>query len=89
MSVLWCAVAATGMVLSAIYLLTLVQKVFWGPSTVAANRGLTDMNGWELAGALPLIAFVVILGVYPAPLLNLVKNSVESIVQVARVRMLP
>ncbi|MEO6326876.1 MAG: NADH-quinone oxidoreductase subunit M, partial [Thermoanaerobaculia bacterium] len=88
-NVIWCAVAATGMILGAIYLLTLIQKTFWGPMTVDANRGLTDMNGWELAGALPLVALIVILGVYPAPLLRMVETSVSYVVQIAHLRMLP
>ena len=75
----WAAVAATGMILGAIYLLTLVQKVFWGPETVPANRALTDINGWELAGAFPLVALIVLLGVFPGPLLNLVDGSVKNL----------
>jgi NADH-quinone oxidoreductase subunit M len=75
----WAAVAATGMILGAIYLLTLVQKVFWGPETVPANRALTDINGWELAGAFPLVALIVLLGVFPGPLLNLVDASVKNL----------
>ncbi len=81
-SVTWAAVAATGMVLGAIYLLTLVQKVFWGPETVPANRTLTDINGWELAGAFPLVALIVLLGVFPRPLLTLVDGSVRTLQRV-------
>ncbi len=77
--VAWAAVAATGMILGAIYLLTLVQKVFWGPETVPANRTLTDINGWELAGAFPLIVLIVLLGIFPRPLLNLVDGCVKSL----------
>jgi NADH-quinone oxidoreductase subunit M len=88
-SVVWCAVAATGMVLGAIYLLTLIQKVFWGPETSSANKGLTDMNGWELAGSLPLVVGIVWFGVAPAPLLNLVRTSVDYVVQIAHLRMVP
>jgi len=87
-SVVWAAVAATGMVLGAIYLLTLVQKVFWGPETVPANRTLTDINGWELAGAFPLVALIVLLGVFPRPLLTLVEGSVYTL-QRAAVRVAP
>jgi len=83
-NVAWAAIGATGMILGAIYLLTLIQKTFWGSLKVDANRGLTDMNGWELAGALPLIAFVVILGVYPGPLLRLVESSAAHVVEIAR-----
>lgn len=88
-SVVWCAIAATGMVLGAIYLLTLVQKVFWGPETNSANKGLTDINGWELAGALPLVVGIVWFGVAPAPLLNLVRTSADYVVQIAHLRMVP
>ena len=77
----WAAVAATGMIFGAIYLLTLVQKVFWGAESVAANRSLTDINGWELAGALPLVVLIVLLGVFPRPLLRLVDGSVKTLQQ--------
>ncbi len=88
-SVAWCAVAALGMILGAVYLLTLIQKVFWGPDLVPENRTLPDINGWELAGALPMIALVVILGVWPAPLLKLVGPSVDAVVQILRLQVGP
>jgi NADH-quinone oxidoreductase subunit M len=83
-NVVWCAIAATGVIFSAIYMLTLVQKVFWGPVTHPVNKGLTDINIWEFLGAMPLIAGIVILGVYPAPLLYLVKPSIEFVLEAAR-----
>jgi NADH-quinone oxidoreductase subunit M len=85
-SVFWSAVAATGMVLGAIYLLTLIQKVFWGRDAVAENRGLPDVNAWEVAASLPMVALIVALGVYPAPLLRLIGPSVEAIVRILRVK---
>jgi NADH-quinone oxidoreductase subunit M len=88
-NVVWCAIAALGMIFGAVYLLTLVQKVFWGPDAVPENRNLTDINGWELAGALPMIALVVVLGVYPAPLLRLVGPSVDAVVQILRLQVAP
>jgi NADH-quinone oxidoreductase subunit M len=81
--VAWAAIAATGMVLGAIYLLTLIQKVFWGPETVPANRSLTDINVWELAGAFPLVVLIVLLGVFPRPLLTLVDGSVKTLQRVS------
>jgi len=85
-NVVWSAVGALGMILGAVYLLTLIQKVFWGPDAVPENRALTDINGWELAGALPLIVLVVVLGVYPAPLLRLIGPSVDVVVQILRAK---
>ena len=85
-SVLWSAVAALGMILGAVYLLTLIQKVFWGPDLVPENRHLSDINGWEFAGALPMIVLVVLLGLYPAPLLKLIGPSVDVVVQILRAK---
>ena len=85
-NVAWAAIAATGMILGAIYLLTLIQKVFWGPETVPANRSLTDINGWELAGAFPLVVLIVLLGVFPRPLLTLVDGSVKTLQRVSAPR---
>jgi NADH-quinone oxidoreductase subunit M len=82
-NVVWCAFGATGMILGAVYLLTLVQKVFWGADTVPQNAHLTDVNGWELASALPLVALIVALGVYPMPLLKLVRGSADQAVRAA------
>ncbi|HEX5855190.1 MAG TPA: NADH-quinone oxidoreductase subunit M [Thermoanaerobaculia bacterium] len=78
-NVAWAAIAATGMIFGAIYLLTLVQKVFWGAESVAANRSLTDINAWELAGAFPLVVLIVLLGIFPRPLLALVDGSVKTL----------
>jgi len=83
-NVVWCAIGATGLILGAVYLLTLIQKVFFGPLTVEANRGLTDINGWELAGALPMVILIVVLGVYPAPLIRMVESSVQAVAQVTQ-----
>ena len=88
-NVVWAAIAATGLILGAIYLLTLVQKVFWGPNRVKANLGLSDINAWEFAAAFPMIVLVVVLGVWPQAVLDLVRNSVETVVQIATVRMVP
>ncbi len=82
-NIVWCAIGATGMILSAIYLLTLIQKVFWGPVIHENNQGLSDINAWEFFGSLPIVAGIVILGVFPAPLLNLVKPSIEFVLQAA------
>ncbi|MCC6131539.1 MAG: NADH-quinone oxidoreductase subunit M [Acidobacteria bacterium] len=82
--VVWCAIAATGMILSAIYMLTLIQKVFWGPVTQPVNNGLTDINIWEFLGAMPLVAGIVILGVYPGPVLDLLKPSITFVLEAAR-----
>lgn len=65
-------VAALGIILGAIYTLTMVQKVAYGEnnSGVATVAG---MNTAENVAVLVLIAFIIVLGVFPQPLLDLVQ----------------
>jgi NADH-quinone oxidoreductase subunit M len=75
------AFAATGVILGAVYMLTMYQRVFLGPVTHEKNRGIADLNVRELATLLPLIAAIVVLGVYPMPLLEAVKAPVDEVIQ--------
>lgn len=70
-------VATSALVLSAIYILWLYQRVMTGPRR-AENDGMKDLVPRELAVMAPLIALLVILGVYPKPLLDIVSPAVET-----------
>ena len=72
--------AGTGIILGAIYMLTLYKRVFFGEITNEKNRGLKDLNTKELAALVPLVALVVILGVYPKPVLEPIDTSVKSMI---------
>ncbi len=75
------ALAATGVILGAVYMLTMYQRVFLGPVVHEKNRGIADLNAREIASLLPLLAAIVILGVYPMPLLDAVKAPVDEVIQ--------
>jgi len=75
------ALGATGVILGAVYMLTMYQKVFLGPVTHEKNRGVKDLNGRELATLVPLIAAIVIIGVYPQPMLAAVEAPVAAAIQ--------
>ena len=70
-------VASSALVLSAIYILWLYQRVMTGPRR-AENDGMKDLVPRELAVMAPLIALLIILGVYPKPLLDIVSPAVET-----------
>jgi len=71
------AFGTVGVVLGALYLLTMYQHVAFGPVTHEENRRLTDLNGREvLVGAL-LVAFIVWIGVYPRPFLTRIEPTVD------------
>ena len=74
----WTIVAATGVILAALYLLWAYQRVFHGPPA-PADRQTADLRKGELATLAPFIIAVVALGVYPKPLLNAVEPAAEKL----------
>jgi NADH-quinone oxidoreductase subunit M len=72
------ALAATGVVLGAIYLLWMFQKVFFGKLDKAKNGKLKDLSGRELAVFVPLVIGIFVLGLYPQPLLTVMEPSVQQ-----------
>jgi NADH-quinone oxidoreductase subunit M len=71
--------ASTGVVLGAIYMLWMYQRVFLGRLADDANRGLPDLNLREWIVLIPIMVFVVVLGVRPAPLLERMERSIERL----------
>jgi NADH-quinone oxidoreductase subunit M len=68
------AVAASAIVLTAGYLLWTLQRVWLG-TLDERYAGLAEINGRELATLLPLAAIVLVLGVYPHAVLDLINVS--------------
>ncbi|HEX9986212.1 MAG TPA: NADH-quinone oxidoreductase subunit M [Thermoanaerobaculia bacterium] len=78
----WAGVlAATGVILAAIYLLWLVQKVFFGPITNEENREIKDIAWNELAALAPLVILMVWIGVHPNTFLKKMEPSVRQLVE--------
>ena len=71
--------AATGVVLGAIYMLWMYQRVFLGKLANEKNRGLNDLTAREVMVLLPLIVFMFVLGVRPQLVLDRVEASVERV----------
>ncbi|MFZ5788102.1 MAG: complex I subunit 4 family protein [Acidobacteriota bacterium] len=71
---------ASGIVLGAVYMLSLVQRVFWNPLAHEENRELPDMKWHELAAFAPLAVFMVWIGVYPGPFLRVSEAAVRHLI---------
>jgi NADH-quinone oxidoreductase subunit M len=72
------ALAATGVIFGAIYLLYMFQKVFFGKLDKARNGHLKDMSGRELATFIPLVIGIFLMGMFPRPLLQVMEPSVQK-----------
>jgi NADH-quinone oxidoreductase subunit M len=84
--------AAIGVILAAVYILLMFQKLFLGPVTKEENRGLKDLNWREIVVMVPLLILIFWIGLYPQPFLNLMAPSVDKLVaglQAAAVAGLP
>jgi NADH-quinone oxidoreductase subunit M len=68
--------AAIGVILGALYMLSVVQKMFFGPITRRENRHLPDMTGRELVATAPLIGMVFVIGFFPNIFLSRMKDAV-------------
>jgi NADH-quinone oxidoreductase subunit M len=71
--------AGTGVIFAAVYLLWMIQRVFFGKVTNAKNKGLQDLNWREIGLLAPLLFLMVYMGVYPGPFLNKSKEAVVAI----------
>jgi NADH-quinone oxidoreductase subunit M len=78
------AVAASGVVLSATYMLWMFQRVNYGPVTKEENAALPDLRPREWAQLVPIIVLAVLLGVLPNLFLRPMAPSVERMLDLVR-----
>ena len=73
--------AMVGIVLAAAYTLWMLQRVVLGEARTPVAARLPDLNWRETATLIPLVVVVFWVGLYPAPLLNVMDASVTSLIQ--------
>ncbi|ROL56751.1 NADH-quinone oxidoreductase subunit M [Bacteroidetes/Chlorobi group bacterium Naka2016] len=73
-------IGATGVIFAAVYLLTMFQKVVFGPLTNPANHSLKDINRREWAYLVPIVIMMVWIGIYPKFFLNYSEPTVKNVV---------
>ena len=76
----WTVVAASGVILAALYLLWAYQRVFHGEPD-EANKGFGELKVREAAVLLPLVGVIVFTGLYPKPMLDRIEPSVKKLIE--------
>jgi NADH-quinone oxidoreductase subunit M len=74
------AAAATGIIFAAVYLLWMYQRVIFGEVVHEANRRLPDLTPREWAVVVPVVLFIVWIGVYPTPFTGPTEATLEALV---------
>ncbi len=89
----YAGLSAIGVILAAIYMLYMFQKIFLGPEgtivqTVKEHgHALRDLNARELATVVPILIFVFWIGLYPKPFFALIAPTVNNLVEILKAAM--
>jgi NADH-quinone oxidoreductase subunit M len=79
-------IAATGVILSAVYMLWMFQRVMFGPITHAENEKLSDLTLRERLSFVPLVVLIFVMGFVPQPFLNRMQPSLDRVLELSRER---
>jgi NADH-quinone oxidoreductase subunit M len=72
--------AAAGVILAAVYMLSVTQKMFFGPLSNPKNKKLPDLNVRETLALAPLIAMIFVIGFFPSVILDRMHDGVATVV---------
>jgi len=83
-SALFASFGALGVILAAIYMLQMFQKMFLGPLDKSENEGLSDLNWREVATLAPLLVLIFWIGLFPQPFFDLMAPSVDKVLAIVQ-----
>ncbi|RUM88767.1 MAG: Fe-S-binding domain-containing protein, partial [Thermodesulfatator sp.] len=77
--------AASGVILGAVYMLWMVQRVFFGEVTNPKNKDIPDLNLREMAYLVPLVFLIFWIGLFPNFFLDKMHTSVDHFISQVKV----
>jgi NADH-quinone oxidoreductase subunit M len=78
---IYAILGTSGVILSAVYLLWMYQRVLLGPITKDENKNIPDLNLREIVASSLLLLFIVWIGVYPNTFLSKSETSVKKVIE--------
>ena len=78
------ALATTGVIVAAAYLLTALQRVIYNPLANPENEKLTDLTPREITVLVPLVILILWIGIYPKPFLERMEPSSRALIEQLR-----
>jgi NADH-quinone oxidoreductase subunit M len=85
-NMVYAIIGTGGIIIAAVYMLWMIQRVFFGECTIEANRSLKDINRREKILIIPLIILVFWIGFYPKPFLKMIEPSVENLIHTVKTK---
>jgi NADH-quinone oxidoreductase subunit M len=76
----WTVIASSGVILSAVYMLWMFQRVMFGELSNPKNQVLKDLNAREITIMAPLIILIFVMGVYPTPFIDKMNPAIEKLI---------
>jgi NADH-quinone oxidoreductase subunit M len=81
----WYAIIATsGVILSAVYMLWMFQRVMFGELSNPKNQVLKDLNAREIVIMVPLVVLIFVMGVYPTPFIEKMAPSIDRLISISK-----
>ncbi len=81
---LYAVLASTGVVLGAVYMLTLVRKFLFGPLVHEENASIPDVNAREIIYLTPIVVMMFWIGLYSKPFTDLVEPTVNQYLEMLK-----
>jgi NADH-quinone oxidoreductase subunit M len=85
-NVTYAVIGTSGIVLAAVYMLWMVQRVFYGSLDKEENTKLTDISLREKLIILPLVIMIFWIGIYPRTFISKIEPAVQNLVQLVSQR---
>jgi NADH-quinone oxidoreductase subunit M len=77
-------VSASGVILGAVYMLWMVQRVFFGKLTNPDNEKLEDVSSRELVILVPIVILIFVMGIFPNLFFSKMEPAVQRVVEVVK-----